>query len=333
MKIFSLLILATLLFAHGFHSPQEPEEPPELQEATTLNDSAVKLFNAGKYNEALAPAKRALQIREKLLPRNDPRIFSSLNNLGEIYLAQKEYKAAKEVYVRLLQIQEELFGPEDVNLAYILDRLAPVYFVAGNDRETELAYKRALALREKTLGPDDVQVAQSVVALGEFYRRRKKLEPALDHYRRALKLYGKLTGTTSPEFQRASDGFACLGYDHHKPELFEELIEIQKQISGRDVPEDSKAITVLNGRALSLPKPEYPGAAAARRLRGTVVVKVEIDEEGNVIAARDMCQGPPFLSEASVAAARKARFTPTILSGKPIKVIGVIQYNFTTRFR
>jgi TonB family protein len=333
MKILSLLFLATLLFAHTFNSPQQPEEPAELQEATALNDSAVKLFNAGKYDEALTPARRALQIREKLLPRNDPRISSSLNNLGEIYLAKKDYKPAKEVYLRLLQIQEELFGREDVNLAFTLDRLAVVYFVAGNDRETEIAYKRALELREKSLGPNDVQVAQSLFALGEFYRLRKKLEPALENYRRALELYGKLTGTTTPEFKRASDGFTCLGYDHHKPELFKELTEIEKHLSGRDTADEAEGVAVLNGRALSLPKPEYPGAAAARRLMGLVIVRVEIDEAGNVISAYDMCQGPPFLSEASVAAARKARFAPMTVNGQPVRVKGVIQYNFTTRFR
>ena len=62
-----------------------------------------------------------------------------------------------------------------------------------------------------------------------------------------------------------------------------------------------------------------------------MVVKVEIDERGKVIDARDMCQGPPYLSEASVAAALKARFTPTKLSGMPVKVKGIIQYNFVYR--
>ena len=62
-------------------------------------------------------------------------------------------------------------------------------------------------------------------------------------------------------------------------------------------------------------------------------MRVEIDETGTVISAKDLCQGPPYLSEASVAAAKKARFTPTKLNGQPVKVKGVIQYNFTRRFR
>ena len=327
MKLLSLLFLATLLLVN------QSQESPELEEANTLNESAVKLYNQGKYNEALPLAKRALEIRDRLLPRTDPRISSSLTNLGEIYLAQKDYKPARETFQRLLQIQEESFGPEDVNLAFTLDRLAVLYYVARNSRETEAAYKRALALREKTLGANDVQVAESWLKLGEFYRFERDLKPALESYKRALNLYGKLTGATTREFEHASDGFACLGYDHHKPELFKELTMIRKQFSGSDTPDEAEALTVLNGQALSLPQPEYPGAAAARRLMGLVVVKVQIDEKGSVIAAADMCKGPPFLSEAAVAAARKARFTPTTINGRPIKVSGVIRYNFTRRFR
>lgn len=80
--------------------------------------------------------------------------------------------------------------------------------------------------------------------------------------------------------------------------------------------------------AISLPKPDYPKEARERYLAGTVVVKVESDETGKVISAKDMCKGPPYLSQSSVASALKARFTPTKLSGMPVKVKGVIQYRF-----
>jgi len=38
--------------------------------------------------------------------------------------------------------------------------------------------------------------------------------------------------------------------------------------------------------------------------------------------------GHPLLRAAAVAAARGARFSPTKLSGQPVKVSGVITYNF-----
>lgn len=330
MKIPTLLILTTLLFVNSLNSSQNPAE---LEEAATLNESAVKLFNQSKYEAAIPLAKRALAIREKLLPRNDSQIASSLNNLGELYLAIRDYKAAREIFERLLKVQEELFGADDVNLTFTLDRLAVLHYAAGNWSETEAAYKRVLALREKALGANHILVAQSWFSLGEFYRLRRKLEPAVASYKRSLELHGKLGKTMTPEFERASDGFACLGYDHHKPELWQELADLRKQVAVINVANVFEPVEVLNGKALNLPQPEYPGMALERRLTGTVVVKVEIDETGSVATARDMCQGPPYLSEAAVAAARKARFSPTTINGQAVRVRGVIQYNFKRRFR
>ncbi|HKS08658.1 MAG TPA: tetratricopeptide repeat protein [Pyrinomonadaceae bacterium] len=319
------VFFAILLFFSSFNSQDSAvKELPELQEATALTESVVKLYNQGKYDEALPLAKRALEIREKLLPRIDPRISSSLTNLGELYLAQKDYKPARETFQRLLQIQEEVFGPEDVNLAFTLDRLALLNFAARNSRETEAAYKRALALREKSLGPDDPQVAQSWFNLGEFYRFERDLKPALESYRKAMTVYGKLSDIA--DFERASEGFQCLAYDHDKAELFKELQEIRKQFGGPNAPEPG---AVLNGRALSLPKPEYSRTAMERGRRAElVVVKVEVDETGKVISAVDMCKASPRVSAAAVAAAWKARFSPTLLRGQPLKVKGIIRYSF-----
>ncbi|HVG31598.1 MAG TPA: TonB family protein [Pyrinomonadaceae bacterium] len=84
---------------------------------------------------------------------------------------------------------------------------------------------------------------------------------------------------------------------------------------------------VLNGKAISLPKPQYPAIARTARASGQVTVQVTIDENGSVISARAV-GGHPLLQAAAVAAARGARFSPTKLSGQPVKVTGVITYNF-----
>ena len=87
---------------------------------------------------------------------------------------------------------------------------------------------------------------------------------------------------------------------------------------------------VLNGKAISLPKPGYPPIARAAHAAGTVVVQVLIDENGNVVSASAI-SGHPLLVNAAVSAARQARFSPTKLSGQPVKVTGVIQYNFVAQ--
>lgn len=84
---------------------------------------------------------------------------------------------------------------------------------------------------------------------------------------------------------------------------------------------------VLNGKAITLPKPVYPPAAKNVGAAGIVVVEVLIDESGKVISAR-AASGPPMLQAAAVQAARLARFSPTTLSGQPMQVAGTITYSF-----
>jgi TonB family protein len=85
---------------------------------------------------------------------------------------------------------------------------------------------------------------------------------------------------------------------------------------------------VVNSKAISLPKPVFPKEAKNIVASGSITVQVKLDEEGNVIEAR-ACSGHPLLRESAVKAARQAKFKPTLLSGIPVKVSGVIIYNFT----
>ena len=85
---------------------------------------------------------------------------------------------------------------------------------------------------------------------------------------------------------------------------------------------------VVNGSAINLPKPAYSAAAQAIRAAGAVNVQVTIDENGKVISAKAV-SGHIMLRQAAEDAAWRARFKPTTLSGVPVKVSGVIVYNFT----
>jgi TonB family protein len=84
---------------------------------------------------------------------------------------------------------------------------------------------------------------------------------------------------------------------------------------------------VLNGKAISKPEPAYPPIAKAVHAAGTVTVQVVVDETGKVISAQAV-SGHPLLQQAAATAAKQARFTPTLVSGRPVKVSGTITYNF-----
>jgi len=96
------------------------------------------------------------------------------------------------------------------------------------------------------------------------------------------------------------------------------------------VPPAKKIISVshvLNSQALSLPKPPYPPLAKQLHIQGVISVQVLIDETGKVVSARAI-SGSPFLTVEAQKAAYQARFSPTLIGDRPVKVSGVITYNF-----
>ncbi|MCA1635648.1 MAG: TonB family protein [Acidobacteria bacterium] len=84
---------------------------------------------------------------------------------------------------------------------------------------------------------------------------------------------------------------------------------------------------VITAKATAKPAPPYPNIAKMARAQGPVTVQIVVDEHGRVIASK-ATGGHPLLRGAAEQAAFQARFTPTFLSGQPVKVTGVITYNF-----
>ncbi|MDT5155963.1 MAG: periplasmic protein TonB [Acidobacteriota bacterium] len=88
--------------------------------------------------------------------------------------------------------------------------------------------------------------------------------------------------------------------------------------------------TIISSKTIEKPAPPYPIIARTAGVQGPVAVQIVVDELGHVISAK-ATSGNPLLQGAAVQAAYKARFTPTLLSGQPVKVTGSITYNFVLR--
>jgi len=85
--------------------------------------------------------------------------------------------------------------------------------------------------------------------------------------------------------------------------------------------------SIISSKVLSKPVPVYPPIAIQTHTTGVVTVEILVDEQGRVISAQ-ATSGHPLLRAAARQAALQARFTPTQLNGQPVKVSGVITYNF-----
>lgn len=74
--------------------------------------------------------------------------------------------------------------------------------------------------------------------------------------------------------------------------------------------------------------PAYPTFAKTAHVTGVVRVDLVIDENGSVVSAQS-ATGPSMLRQAAIDASKRWKFRPTIRDGKPVRVAGFLNFNFT----
>src|SRR6266849_5508057 len=330
VALIGCFLMCLVFAATGIAQTPPASQTPELVESQELTAKVLKLYSEWKYDEALPLAKRALELREGALGRNHEDLIPLLLNLGELYKATQKVSDAHTCFERALQISEKAFGADDVRLASILDRLAFVVCGQRDDRKAESLFARSLSIKEKADGPESPEVAQTAFALGELYRFRRDYAKAGPLYQRVIRIREKLGQKDDPELLKALQGYLIVLFDQNKTD---EVGPVQKRIAELVGDKGPNQGGVLNGKAISLAVPAYPAEARSMHASGQVRIQVLIDETGRVIQARavNVSGTHGALITAAENAARRARFTPTLLSGMPVKVNGVIISNFFGR--
>ncbi len=85
----------------------------------------------------------------------------------------------------------------------------------------------------------------------------------------------------------------------------------------------------INGMAVSLVKPAFPETAVAADADGApVLLRVVVNESGNVISAICSTDCHPMLKDAAELAAMTSRFKPMVREGRPVKYQGTLVYTF-----
>jgi TonB family protein len=197
---------------------------------------------------------------------------------------------------------------------------------------------------EKQAGPQHASLLPFLYNSFEFYGSRKEYDRAAHFLERALDIQLKQPPREDPVTAKRLRSYYCpisaLKYDELASKLYRARVRVedpQRALEEERVWESmndretagapGRMGGVMNGKAVVKPQPAYPDEAKRRGVSGTIIVEIEVDETGKVTKAQAVC-GHEILMRTSVEAARHARFTPTLVSGKPVKVSGVITYHF-----
>jgi tetratricopeptide (TPR) repeat protein len=175
-----------------------------------LNQEAIKCYRTGKYDHAVASAKKALESAEKNVGPDHPDVASILNNLGLFYKMQRQYVQAEPLYKRALKIEEKNFGPDDTRVTLSLSHLAELYRAQRQYVQAEMIYKRSLAIREKALGPNHPELILELEMLLEFCKIEGKYIEAVQYREHLLSIFEKRLGPNHPILCTSLDNLAVL---------------------------------------------------------------------------------------------------------------------------
>ena len=183
-------------------------------------------------------------------------------------------------------------------------------------------------MTEKSYAADDPMVASAASNLADYYQAVGKFEKAEPLYQRIFANAEKRTPDgNSEDFRQARDRYACL---LHKIGDEDKARDVQTRALLPDAKSPPATGSVIKGKAISIPQPLYPQEAKRARVSGRVSVQVVVDEKGKVTRACAI-KGSALLMRAAELAAYQAVFTASQLDGQPVKVTGIIEYNFVAR--
>ena len=181
-----------------------------LQEAHMQNEEALKLQRAGKYDEALPLAERALETRKRILGPDHRDVAVAINSLAIIYSYKGEYAKAESLFQRALAILEKALEPEHPDIAASLNNLALIYWSKCEYPKAEPLFQRSLEIWEKALGPEHNDIAYPLNNLALLYNNTGEYAKAEPLYQRALAIREKTLGPEHPLFAISLNNLANL---------------------------------------------------------------------------------------------------------------------------
>lgn len=186
-RILTMLLLLAVCFLMGVAAAQIPEDSAALlAEAERLSDEMPALYRSGRFNEALANARRALAIREQILGPEHLDTADSLNYLGVVLWELGKPAEARPLLERALAIRREKLEPDHPNLAESLGNLGAVLLALGEIQNATPLLEQAAQRWAQAFGcahPETLRsltnLAFAIQAGGDLEKAKSLLEQVL----------------------------------------------------------------------------------------------------------------------------------------------------------
>jgi tetratricopeptide (TPR) repeat protein len=192
--------------------------------------------------------ERALRVREEILGNDHADVADSVNNLAELFRAQRDFERALPLYQRALVTREKVFGQRSREVALSFHDLGEFYHDQKKYAEALAHYQRALEIHESALEFEGFDAATCLNDIGALYFEIDKRAEALACYRRALPIYERVYGPDHPDVAACLHNIAlvCEDFQEAVP-LCQRAFEILVRTFGPNHPKTQRCTKSLIG--------------------------------------------------------------------------------------
>jgi tetratricopeptide (TPR) repeat protein len=173
----------------------------------TYLSSAVGAAEQKKFPVAEQFLSLALKEADRF-NQNDPRLGSTINTGGLIYLAENKPKEAEPYFRRALAVFEKAYGEKSLDAGNVAFNLSDALRKQGKYDAAESFLRRTLEIYLAVLGKSSPKVAQTYYLLGDTQRHLHNYEAAETNLKRAGDMREMLSGMDSTDLATALNSLA-----------------------------------------------------------------------------------------------------------------------------
>jgi len=298
----------------------------------------IELYGNNRYSEAADILKQVVKTNKE--------DYEAWHYLGLSLILKQELKDATKCFETVLRLQPQ-YAAGHAGLAYVLllrnkqanamveaemalkidPQIADAYYIisvirlrAGARDDALKNAENAIKLRPQLAPPYLLKSEALVSFLGDvpLSTENESAESRNNRYREAAEALEKYL-QLNPKAP-------------NKDVWMQQLDSLRFFVSDRNADDRDKTVSgkevTTKVRVLSKPEPRYTAAARNNQVTGTTILRAVFASDGSVRHILIIKALPDGLTEASIQAARKIKFTPATLNGHPVSMWMELQYNF-----
>ena len=219
------------------------------QEAHKLYEKAMKLRDAGKYDEATQIFEHVIETYQRILGPNSPKLAAVIHDLAVLYYYKGDYSKVEPVSQRALAIYQNTLGPEHPHVAVSLNMLAVLYLRRGDYLSAEQLSQRAVTIKERSLGSEHPSLANYLHTLACIHYNKGDYGKAEILYERALAIRENALGPEDQFVAQSLNNLADLYYnrgeDNKAEQMHQRALTIREKSLGPEHPNVAESLCNL----------------------------------------------------------------------------------------